>query len=181
VTTSVSPQTGLGPVPESFDRHEVEQFLYREARLADEGDYDAWEALWTDDALYWAPIGGEGGDPRRQMSVIYDNRSRISTRLKQLRTGKRYAQAPRSNLRRLLSNIEFLGGRSNPDGGVDLEVGANFLVIESRSRGTHLWGGRTTYRLRRLRKGPGEDLFLAYKKVVLVDNDQPLPTLGFLI
>jgi 3-phenylpropionate/cinnamic acid dioxygenase small subunit len=180
MTTGVSTETGLGPVPEAFDRHAVEQFLYREARLADEGDYDAWEALWTDDALYWVPVGGEGDDPRLHMSIIYDNRNRISTRLKQLRTGKRYAQAPPSNLRRLLSNIEFLGGRSNPDGGVDLEVGANFLAVESRARGTRLWGGRATYRLRR--RGPDtQDLQLAYKKVVLVDNDQPLPTLGFLI
>jgi benzoate/toluate 1,2-dioxygenase subunit beta len=76
-----------------------------------------------------------------------------------------------------LSNIELLGGRSNPDEEADLEVAANFLAIESRSRGTRLWGGRTTYRLRRR----GDDLQLAYKKVVLVDNDQPLPTLGFLI
>jgi benzoate/toluate 1,2-dioxygenase subunit beta len=181
MTTAVRPEDGLKPAPEGFDRHAVEQFLYREARLADEGDYDTWEALWTDDALYWVPVAGEGDDPRLHMSVIYDNRSRISTRVKQLNTGKRYAQAPRSSLRRLLSNIEFLGGRSNPDGGVDLEVGANFLVIESRSRGTHLWGGRTTYRLRRPGKRRGDELLLVYKKVVLVDNDKPLPTLGFLI
>ena len=177
MTTAVTTEAGLGPVPAGFDREAVEQFLYREARLADEGDYDGWEALWTDDALYWVPIGGEGGDPELHMSVIYDNRSRISTRLKQLRTGKRYAQARPSHLRRLLSNIEFLGGRENPEGGADLEVGANFLAIESRSRGTHLWGGRTTYRIRRR----GADLQLVCKKVVLVDNDQPLPTLGFLI
>jgi benzoate/toluate 1,2-dioxygenase subunit beta len=177
MTAAVTPNASLEPVPDGFDRHAVEQFLYREARLADEGDYDAWEALWTDDALYWVPVEGEGGDPGRQMSVIYDNRRRISTRLKQLRTGKRYAQAPPSNLRRLLSNIEFLGGRSNPDGGIDLEVAANFLAIESRARGNRLWGGRTTYRLRRDEDG----LRLAYKKVVLVNNDQPLPTLGFLI
>jgi 3-phenylpropionate/cinnamic acid dioxygenase small subunit len=111
------------------------------------------------------------------MSVIYDNRNRISTRLKQLRTGRRYAQAPQSNLRRLISNIEFLGGVTNPDGGIDLEVGANFLTIESRARDTHIWGGRVTYRLRR----DGDTLRLVYKKVVLVDNDRPLPTLGFLI
>ncbi|MDT7792453.1 MAG: hypothetical protein QOD59_1889 [Mycobacterium sp.] len=177
MTSAVGTESGLGPVPDGFDRFAVEQFLYREARLADEGDYDAWEALWTDDALYWVPVGGEGSNPEQQMSVIYDNRNRISTRLKQLRTGKRYAQAPPSNLRRLLSNIEFLGGRGNPNEGIDLELAANFLAIESRSRGSHLWGGRTTYRLR-LREG---DLFLAYKKVVLVDNAQPLPTLGFLI
>jgi 3-phenylpropionate/cinnamic acid dioxygenase small subunit len=164
-------------VPAGFERTEVEQFLYREARLADESDYDAWEALWTDDAVYWVPIGGQGGDPRREMSVIYDNRSRISTRLKQLRTGRRYAQAPPSNLRRLISNIEFVGGATNPDGGLDLEVGANFMAIESRARDTHVWGGRVTYRLRR----DGDALRLAFKKVVLVDNDKPLPTLGFLI
>ncbi len=167
----------LGPVPDEFDRWEVEQFLYREARHADESDYDAWEALWTDDALYWVPAGGADIDPIRQMSVIYDNRTRIATRLKQVRTGKRYAQSPQSNLRRLMSNIEFLGGRKNPDGGVDLELAANFLVLESRARDNRLWGGRTTYRIRRVDGA----LRLAYKKVVLVDNDKPLPTLGFLI
>ena len=167
----------LVEIPTGFDRSEVEQFLFREARLADESQYDEWEALWTDDALYWVPAGGQGGDPSREMSVIYDNRNRISTRLKQLRTGRRYAQAPQSNLRRLISNIEFLGGVPNPDGAIDLEVGANFLAIESRARDTHLWGGRATYRLRR----DDDTLRLVYKKVVLVDNDRPLPTLGFLI
>jgi hypothetical protein len=34
-----------------------------------------------------------------------------------------------------------------------------------------------TYRLRR----DDDTLRLVYKKVVLVDNDRPLPTLGFLI
>jgi benzoate/toluate 1,2-dioxygenase beta subunit len=160
----------------SFDRAEVEQFLYREARYADEGDYDAWEALWTDDALYWVPVASTE-DPARQMSVVYDNRNRIATRLNQLRTGKRYAQAPKSNLRRMLSNIEFLGSTTNPDDSADLEVGANFLVLESRARGTHLWGGRVTYRLRH----QDGEMRLAYKKVELVDNDRPLPTLGFLI
>ena len=45
---------------------------------------------------------------------------------------------------------------------VDLEVGANLLAIESRARRTRLWGGRTTYRIRRDEGG----LRLAYKKVV---------------
>lgn len=176
MTSALDHQATLGPVPDGFDRWEVAQFLYREARFADESDYDAWEALWTDDALYWVPVGSTD-DPSRTMSVIYDNRSRIATRLKQVRTGKRYAQAPPSNLRRLVSNIEFLGGRANSGGEVDLEVAANFLVLESRARGIQLWGGRTTYRLRR----QDGDLRLAYKKVVLVNNDQPIPTLGFLI
>lgn len=176
MTTSLNP-ADLGPVPTGFGRFDVEQFIYREARHADENDYDAWEALWTDDALYWVPADLGGTDPRRTMSIMYDNRSRISTRLKQVRTGRRYAQAPPSHLRRLISNIEFLGGRENSVGGVDLEVGANFIVVESRPRGNHTWGGRTTYRIR-LVDGV---LRLAYKKVQLVDADKPIPTLSFLI
>ena len=105
----------LAAVPEGYDIRDVEQFLYREARFADESDYDSWEALWTDDALYWVPAGNDDGpDPLQRMSIVYDNRSRISTRLKQLRTGRRYAQAPPSNLRRLISNVELLGGRLLP-------------------------------------------------------------------
>lgn len=163
-------------VPQGWEMREVEQFLFREARLADENDYDAWEALWTDDALYWVPVDGEGDHPRANVSIIFDNRSRIATRLKQVRTGKRYAQAPPSTLRRIIGNVELIGGRPGA-AGVDLEVGANFIALESRARGNELWGGRTTYRLRRVEGA----IRLVYKKVVLVDNERALPTLGFLI
>lgn len=170
-------QDTLLAVPDGWAYGDVAQFLYREARHADENDYDAWEALWTDDALYWVPANGADVDPETNVAVIYDNRNRISTRMKQVKTGKRYAQAPPSDLRRIIGNIELLGGRPNRDGGVDLEVGANFLAYESRMRVNELWGGRVTYRLRRVE---GE-IRLAYKKVVLVDNDKPIPTLAFLV
>ncbi|MEV0972357.1 aromatic-ring-hydroxylating dioxygenase subunit beta [Microtetraspora glauca] len=163
--SSLAEHTGL-------DLREVERFLYREARLADEHDYDGWEALWTDDALYWVPAGSPDADPQRLMSVIYDNRSRIRTRISQLKTGKRYAQSPPSNMRRLISNIEVVAVE-----GADTVVGANFLLIESRERGTTMWAGRTTYRLRRVE----DDIRLAYKKVVLVDSAEALSTLAFLI
>jgi len=155
-----------------LDLPQIEQFVYREARYADEHDYDAWEGLWTDDAVYWVPAGGDLADPGGQMSVIYDNRNRITTRLNQLRTGRRYAQTPPSSLRRVISNVELLGR----DGG-DAVVGANFVLAESRERGVVTWAGRITYRLRWV---DGE-LRLAAKQVLLVNRDQPLPTLAFLI
>ncbi|KAB7761368.1 aromatic-ring-hydroxylating dioxygenase subunit beta [Mycolicibacterium mucogenicum] len=151
---------------------ELEQFIYREARFADEHDYDAWEALWTDDALYWVPAAGSLADPEHHVSVIYDNRRRISTRLQQLRTGKRYSQAPASNLRRIISNVEILS-----IDGDESTAGANFVLYESKSRGIETWAGRVTYVLRRV---DGE-LKLARKTVVLVNCAEALPTLGFLI
>jgi benzoate/toluate 1,2-dioxygenase subunit beta len=154
---------------------EVEQFVYREARLADELAYDEWESLWADDAIYWVPSGADDIDPTTTMSVIFDNRSRISTRIKQLHTGKRHAQTPPSRLRHLITNIELRGdGSSDSD---EIEVGGNFLVYESRERGVTVWAGRTEWTLRRV---DGE-LRIARKKVMLVNNDRPLNTLAFLI
>ncbi|PRZ41054.1 3-phenylpropionate/cinnamic acid dioxygenase small subunit [Antricoccus suffuscus] len=158
--------------PQIADIRQIEQFLYQEARYADEHDYDAWESLWTDDAIYWVPANGADNDPTTQMSILYDNRGRISTRLKQLRTGKRYAQAPPSNLRRMISNIEVLDSAAQ-----ECEVGANFMLLESRERRTEVWAGRTTYRIRLIDGA----LRLAYKKVVLINNEVAVPTLGFLI
>ncbi len=158
---------------EAADLRDVEQFLYREARLADEHRYEEWESLWTPDALYWVPANDDDADRRTQMSIVHDNRSRIATRIRQLRTGRRLSQEPRSRLRRVVGNVEILGTAENGD----LEVGANFVLVESRERGKELWAGRCTYRLRAVDGA----LAMSLKKVALVDNARPVPTLSFLI
>jgi 3-phenylpropionate/cinnamic acid dioxygenase small subunit len=151
---------------------EVEQFIYREARFQDELRYDEWEELWTDDAIYWVPANSDSSDPEREMSIIFDNRARIATRIKQLHTGKRHSQNPPSRLRHLISNVELLGTE-----GDDVRAGANFIVYESRERGVTLWAGRSIYKLRRTEAG----MRMAAKTVYLVNNDRPLSTLAFLI
>lgn len=158
-------------VANEIDLRDIEQFVYREARLADAADYDAWEALWTDDAIYWVPADGEP-DPSTHVSVIYDNRSRIATRLAQLRTGKRYAQVPQSRVARVISNIEIIGMN-----GPNTVVGATFVLAEARNGTQEWWAGRIEYQVR----AEAGQLRLAAKKVVVVNNDDALPTLTFLI
>jgi 3-phenylpropionate/cinnamic acid dioxygenase small subunit len=174
-TSDTSENPGASDDPGSAwpDEREIERFLYREARLADEHDYHGWEALWTDDGLYWVPANGDDIDPMAKMSIVHDNRNRISTRIKQLDTGRRHSQIPASRLRRVVSNIEVLGPADNGD----LTVEANFMLVESRERGKELWAGRYTYRLRVV----GGELRMAYKKVALVDNARAIPTMSFLI
>lgn len=151
---------------------EATQFIYREARLQDEHRYDDWEALWTDDGVYWVPANGEGGDPEQVMSIIYDNRSRIALRIRQYHTGKRFSQTPQSRLRRLVSNIEVL-----EDDGSELSVGSNVLIFENQTRGDVLWAARTEYLLRRVDGG----LRMVRKKVNLVNNADALYSMAFLI
>lgn len=163
---------------ETITAAEAEQFLFKEARLADAHDYDGWEALWTEDAIYWVPAGGESAEnPTTQVSVLFDNRSRIGTRIRQLKSGKRHSQTPKSNIVRMMGSVEVLGTHSGATHDGDAVIAATLLAVESRERGTQLWAGRCEYRLRRV---DGE-LRMSWKKVMLVDRDQPLFTLSFLI
>jgi len=84
------------------DRTAAVEFLYREARLADEARYADWLALWTDDGVYWVPATTDpAAGPDTHISHVYDNRARIDTRIKLLQTGHRYSQEPASLMRRL--------------------------------------------------------------------------------
>ncbi len=171
---------------------DVSAFLYLEARLADESDYERWLALWTDDAHYWVPAGMDSDyDRDRRISFINDNRNRLTTRVRQLQTGVRYAQSPPSPMRRVLANIELLqlDGRDVSGTGAITDtaptpdrvvVGANFVLYElavQAANDLHIWAGRTTHHLRR----EHDRWRLATKIVELVNASQPIPNLAFLL
>lgn len=154
---------------------EIEQFLYREARLADESRYREWESLVDDDMYYWIPRGEGDFDINKHVSITADNRSRLANRIKQLATGQRHAQLPPSTMRRMLANIEAFR-----DGENQYRVFCNFVLYEMRLSSTNtmqVWPGRMEYRLRR----KGDELKMFFKKVVLINGDQPLPSLAFIL
>ena len=145
-------------------------FLTKEARLADEHAYEAWESLWDDEALYWVPR-----DPERpwdeQFSYIADNRARLHSRIAQLCTGHRYSQVPQSRMRRMMSNFEVTSHDAELT-----QVDCNFVLHEYRL-GATVWAGRYRYAIARRADG----LRLRKKVVELVNAAGPIPTLGFLI
>lgn len=158
------------------DYRAVTDFLYKEARLADEARYAEWLALWTDDGVYWVPATTDpGADPERHLSHIYDNRARIDTRVKLLQTGVRHSQEPASLMRRLISNIEVTRAENG-----ELAAESNFILAElavQAKHELHWWAGRATHRLRRVEGR----LRMVRKTVVLVNAAEPLPNLAFLI
>jgi 3-phenylpropionate/cinnamic acid dioxygenase small subunit len=154
----------------------VADFLYKEARLADEARYAEWLALWTDDAVYWVPATTDpAADPEKHLSHIYDNRGRLETRVKMLQSGYRYSQEPASPMRRLIPNIEMETAERG-----EVVAASNFMLAElsvQAKHEMHWWVGRTTHRLRRVDGA----LRMCAKKVVLVNASEPLPNLTFLI
>ena len=156
----------------TVDRHQIENFLYREARLMDENAYDAWLALWSDDALYWVPANADDIDPQRHVSIIYEDKARLEDRIARLKSDAAYAQDPKSRMRRVISNIEIEEGENG-----EVTVYSNFNLTELRRSQQRTFAGRTIHKLR----PEGNSFKIAYKKVLLVNNDEVISNLTFLV
>ncbi len=156
----------------AIDYREVERFLFHEAQLMDEHRFDEWLALWDDDVLYWVPTGRDDVNPDREISLIYDDRIRLELRIARLKSGFAHAQEPRSRMRRLLSNIEIEEAAQG-----EILAASNFILIELRRGKQDVFAGRSIHRLR-----PTDGGFkIVSKKVLLVNNNEPIDNLTFLI
>ncbi len=158
-------------------------FIMLEAQYADESRYDEWEALWSSapDATYWVPRGPHALDPEKYVSLIFDNRSRLATRIRQLKTGYRFAQIPVSPMRRVVSNLVMRRVASEGAGEAAVyEVEANFILVEIAVQSTNnqnIWAGRTLHRIR-MEEG---QLKLHSKRILLVNGDEPIASIAFLL
>jgi 3-phenylpropionate/cinnamic acid dioxygenase small subunit len=150
----------------------VTEFLYLEARLLDEHDYDAWFALWNEAGVYHVPANGHGDNPDQEVSIIYDNQRRLGGRVYQLQTGYRYAQLPQSRTQHLISNIEIMEAEDEI-----VRIRSAYLIVEARFGHSRLWGG---YALHDLAPADDGSFSILRKKIVFVDNDQPLNGMAFL-
>lgn len=138
----------------------------------DENRYREWFALWDKDGCYWVPCNEDDIDPTRQVSIIYDDWERIGQRVERLASGSVLAQDPRPRMRRIVSNIEVEEGA-----GSEVVTWSNFQLTLAKGEGQQIWAGRSFHKLRRA--GLGFKIF--YKKVLLVNADQEMPLLQFLI
>jgi 3-phenylpropionate/cinnamic acid dioxygenase small subunit len=140
--------------------------LEREARLLDQLRFDEWLALYTPECLYWVPTTPEGGDPRREVAISFDDRRRMEDRIFRLRTGYAWSQAPKSRTVRMISNVEvFATGRE-----AVRMVRSNFLISEFRVDGTRYLSGWCGHRFVQER----ERWLIAVRQVNLIDCDQNL-------
>src|SRR5271156_937477 len=97
----------------TLSRSDAEDILFREARLLDERRYRQWLELFSAEATYWIPCNGEGGDPDREISLVYDDEPKLKDRIERLLSGLAHAQSPPSKTKRLVSNIEIESSTGN--------------------------------------------------------------------
>lgn len=152
-------------------RPEAEDFLYREARLLDERRLEEWLALFTEDAHYWIPYQ-DGADPGVQTPIVYDDRVTLERRIARLRNSAAHAQSPPSRTRHYITNVEVES--TGPD---EAKVYSNLVIYEVRTGQQRDCAGWCEHRLRRQQAG----WRIAQKKVCLINSDQPIYNLTFLI
>jgi 3-phenylpropionate/cinnamic acid dioxygenase small subunit len=128
--------------------HEVEQFLYREARLLDERRFHEWLELLTDDIRYWMPVRTtrypEGSraiailDRHRygatelakegELAILDETKQSLGMRIARLDTGMAWAEDPPSRTRHFIANVEVEAGETDSE----FKVHANFIVYRNR-------------------------------------------------
>ena len=156
---------GRSRAPAALDLHRCALFLEHEARLLDEAKFDDWLALFTADAWYWVPSEPGQANPHDTVSLIYDDRRLLETRVRRLASPRMYSQEPRSRTSRVVANvtIEDAEGRA-------ATVRSKFLMIEYRREQQRLFAGTAWHRLVQLDGA----IRIAWKRVDLVNCDAPL-------
>ena len=145
---------------------EAADLLYREAWHLDNREWQAWLALYTGDAVFWAPaIAGEEGfseDPDNDVSLIYLDRAGLEARIFRIEGRDSFANAPLPHTAHVVGNVRAVGS-----GGADIEVSATWLVNSFRRTDPPiLRAGRYAYTLRRTDAG----LAIARKTVYVLDD-----------
>lgn len=165
-----SSAAGIGKQPvaaQGLDVARCEQFLLQEARLLDDARFDEWLALFTEDAWYWVPIQPDQKNPFDTVSLIYDDRRLLETRVRRLASPRIYSQEPRSRTSRIVTNVTV--EEKDADGSV-CTVRSKFLTLEYRREGQRMFGGTAFHRLVFSDVG----IRIAWKRVNLVNCDAPI-------
>ena len=160
--------------------HDVEQFLFREARLLDEGKFRDWLGLLADDIRYWMPTMGRryrasskalamaNADQcmerefssESEVALLDETKESLERRVARLESGMAWAEDPPSHTCHILSNIAVLEG----DKGSQVVVHANFILYRTRGESEQdFYVGRRQDIL----EWVGDDWRIRYRKILL--------------
>jgi benzoate/toluate 1,2-dioxygenase beta subunit len=144
---------------------ECKAFLIEEAQLLDDGKFEDWLALFTDNAWYWVPSEPNQESPLTTVSLMYDDRRLLETRVRRLASPRLHSQEPRSRTSRMVANVSIRERRA-----AGALVRSKFTMVEFRRGDQRLFAGTSIHELVRI----DGKLRIGSKRVDLVNCDSPL-------
>ena len=129
----------------TIDISQVCAFLYREARLLDDEQWDEWLACYHPDAVYWMPSWDDDDtlidNPEQEISLIYyPNRQGLEDRIFRIKTERSSATMPNTRTSHNLSNVEI----ERQEGGV-CTVRFNWHTLSHRYKTDYTHYGMSRY------------------------------------
>ena len=150
----------------SISYHDIQAFLYREARLLDDRQWDAWLECYRQDAEFWMPAWDDDDqltrDPHSEISLIYyPNREGLEDRVYRIKTERSGASTPEPRTTHQITNLEVL-----KEEGDTVELRFNWHTLSHRYKKTDSYFGSAFYTLDVSGETP-----LITRKVVQLNND----------
>lgn len=147
-------------------RADVEDLIYREARLLDGKKWHDWLSLYTEDAVFWMPSwAGEyetTSDPELELNLVYlKGRAHLEDRVFRLETEDSFASVPMARTAHVVGGVmvDELDGRA-------IKAHASWIVHSYGLHGPITRGGWYEYALRR----EDDALKIARKKITMIDD-----------
>jgi 3-phenylpropionate/cinnamic acid dioxygenase small subunit len=158
-------------------KHEVEEFLYREADLLDERRFDEWLDTLAEDLVYFMPMrrnvkhgehaARENTRLGEDISWFDEDKWTLRKRVEQIQTGVHWAEEPLSRVSHMVSNVQVLKATPSVADAREVLARSRFLVYQNRAQyETYLFAGK---RNDVLRKTP-EGFRLARREIILDQN-----------
>ncbi|WP_338759621.1 benzoate 1,2-dioxygenase small subunit [Massilia sp. METH4] len=120
-------------------------FLYREARLLDDEQWDEWLECYDPDAQFWMPSWDDDDklvtDPQREISLIfYPTRQGLEDRVFRIKTERSSATMPDTRTSHNIANIEVESRESNR-----ITVRFNWHTLSHRYKTDYSYFGMSRY------------------------------------
>lgn len=141
-------------------------FLFYEARLLDDREWDRWLSCYAPAAVYWMPAWDDDDrlveDPQKHISLIYyPTRDGLEDRVFRIKTERSGASSPEPRTCHNIANVEILGQRDT-----EVDVRFNWHTLSHRYKITDSFFGTSFYTL----DVHGTQPLILNKKVVLKND-----------
>lgn len=101
--------------PTQISEADLARFIAFESQLLDEGRFEQWLGLFSEDAHYWLPMSPDQQDPVLAPSLAYEDQLMLSVRIKRLSHPQAHSHQPPSRCLHVLQASRLLE-QSTPAG-----------------------------------------------------------------
>jgi 3-phenylpropionate/cinnamic acid dioxygenase small subunit len=153
------------------DLERAAAFLFQEARHLDRHEWDAWVAMYREDAVYWLPAWRDEyettADPQTEVSLIFHNaRLGLEERIARIESRKSITALPLPRTVHQIGNVEL---RAVSPAYIETEATFAVHVYDPRTAKEHTHFGRYEHVLSR----ESDTWRIAKKKIILVNDKVP--------